>query len=121
MRHTSKRKWTLVGGLIVVVLGGAYFVTTVVFAKPRVVKTCGDWTFQAIHNGMTKDQITNLLGQPVRKLVKKSADENLLYQGSDEASIKEGWIYDVRDEPANSVEVHFGYDGRVNGKGCGGG
>lgn len=79
---------------------------------------CTSARYRLVMNGMNKKMIMTLLGEPDRKLIKQSLDQNFFFQGDNETKIKEGWIY-YHEGYVTAAEVYFSNNGQVSGKNCG--
>jgi hypothetical protein len=62
---------------------------------------------QQVHKGMTKSDVCSVLGKPTHENVKKSVRDNVFGQGSNEANIREAWIYAPVGWNGH-IEVYFG-------------
>ena len=87
--------------------------------------TCSSAEFVAIKNGMSKNEVSNLLGTTKDQRVKKSPIEDMFSQGENAQYIAEGWVYsfgdfsNIKNNPF--AEIYFDSSGKVIGKNCGNG
>ena len=114
-KHKKKRIWIGAGIIILLALAGVFLAMRP--ARPAELSRCGDSAYDSVKNGLSKAEITTLLGAPDLKHVKDSPDQDFFSQGDNEKNIQEGWIYHLQEW--KSAEIYFDSAGRVIGKDCG--
>jgi|GEM_PF-7063050 hypothetical protein len=98
----------VLGAIAVVYLGSSF--------KPKPRFICEYPGFQKIANGMTKMDVTTLLGQP-KEIKFRNGRKNFMGQGYN-STIEEAWIYRFPLWPGG-IEVYFDATDHVVGRNCG--